>query len=953
MVSFLEYNDELADKSIEELEKFFNTDITRGLSSLEAKNRQISGGYNEIPKPRKSVWKIYLSPIFNFLIVILIITSFIVIILGSPESTYVTLFMIVINSIMVIIQQYRAQKAIESLRKISALKATVTRDGSRKEIFVREIVPGDIITVVQGNKIPADGRIVKALNFTVNEAPLTGESDSIEKKEKIPFQSEGDDQVYMGTFVETGKGTILITNTGIKSKLGEISNSLSEMGFIEDIPLTRKLNRLGYILGIVVLINLFILIIYKLIFLFLEKNFTSTAISKVLASSIIRAMNVIPVNLPLLTTLIIITGVISMAKNGVIIKNLSSIESLGRVSVLCSDKTGTITQNEMTVEKFWINGKEHDLENFITIFSGLRAEIDENELYTDLTFQRFIGSLVVNNNVEFSNLQENHNPNLLNDQIKQKTLIGSGTEISLINFVENMGFDTSEIRNEFTIIAQFPFKSDLKRMTTICNIKNQNNAIILFMKGAPEIVLDYCTHFEVKEKLELLDNTIKQYILNRVIVRAQQGYRILGLAFKKMTPEKEYLREDVEKDLTFLGFVTIKDPPRFGVKQSVKECKHAGIKVIMVTGDHPTTAKTIASEVGILQDGDKELVVEGLNIYNFKGNNFLNISVFSRISPLSKEVIVEQYQEHGKVVAMTGDGINDALALKKAEIGIAMGIKGTDTAKETADMIISDDNFVSIVKGIRIGRGTFAKIRVIIYFFVCMNLMEAFIYFFYEFVPGFDLFSSNWQHIYVFTIIHGLISLPLIFDKPPINIMMEKPKDKEEILNKKIWYLLIIQAFLNGVGIVLALQLTLGGFFPLNDFNTNPALSYIPANVVSNTQLLEMKARTMFFTTLFIVETNFVWSFRRINSSVLKSFKEEFNLVLLFVCLFTLSMHFLLVIFSFPLNFIINDVMGLNLQLNFMFLSFSDWMACIALACIGLIGFEVVKALARKKKIVF
>ncbi|MFX1237359.1 MAG: cation-translocating P-type ATPase, partial [Promethearchaeota archaeon] len=776
---FPEHFEDINNSTTEELIKFFNTNLTEGLSSQEVIKKRAEFGYNEIPQLKKSLWKAYLAPIFNFLILVLIITSVIIIILGSAESTYITLAMILFNSIMVIIQQYRAQKAIKSLKKITELKSTVMREGFKRDVYVKELVPGDIINVARGNKIPADGRVVKAINFTVNEAPLTGESEAIEKRERIEFKSEWDDSVYMGTFVETGKATILVTKTGINTRIGEISHSLNEMSYIQEIPLTKKLNKLGHLLAIIVLINLFMLIAFKLTILGIENNFTSITASDVLADSIIRAMNVIPVNLPLLTTLIIITGVMEMAKNGVIIKNLSSIEALGRVSVLCSDKTGTITQNEMVVDKFWINGKEFEVEDIsVSQLTNLKGETIFQELEEDSTFQIFISSLVANNNAELV-LDKNIAPSSslrLNPNIRKG--IGSATEISLLNLVGYLGFNLTEIKDNIKLLVQFPFKSELKRMTSICLLGEQDNSAFIFIKGAPEIIIDMSTHFEIRGNLEVFDNTMKQYILNRISMRAKQGFRMLGVAYKSANKKKEYNREEVENNLIFLGFLSIKDPPRFGVERSVKECKYAGIRVIMVTGDHPTTATTIASEIGILNDPEKDLVVQGLHIKNFKGNNFLNIKVFSRISPLNKEIIVEQYQEHNKIVAMTGDGINDALALKKAEIGIAMGIKGTDTAKETADMIISDDDFVSIVKGIRIGRGIFAKIRVMIFFFVCLNIMEGFIYFFYEFIPGFDLFSSNWQHIYLFTIIHGLISLPLIFDKPPKNIMMEKPKDK-------------------------------------------------------------------------------------------------------------------------------------------------------------------------------
>ena len=376
----------------------------------------------------------------------------------------------------------------------------------------------------------------------------------------------------------------------------------------------------------------------------------------------------------------------------------------------------------------------------------------------------------------------------------------------------------------------------------------------------------------------------------------------------------------------------------------------------MITGDHKATAKTIASQLGIHREGD--LVIEGKELNDIKEEDFEKISVFARVEPSDKEIIVRKYQKKNHVVAMTGDGINDSLALKLANAGIAMGT-GTDVAKETADMVISDDNFTSIEKGVKIGRGLFSKIRTIIYFFICLNIMEAIIFFTYEFIPGFQLFSSNWQHMYIFGIVHSLPSLALVIDKHPKDIMNEPPRDEEQILNKNMWIMLLIQAFLMGLGLVLALQLTLGGIIPLNEFNLNSTLSYIPGSITAPydaaefTELTSMKARTMFITTLYIVETNFIWTIRRPNKPLHKSLKEEFNRSLFIICIFTLVLHVLFICFSYPVNYYVNEVFGLNFQINFMFLSVTDWLVCILLALPGIFGIEIFKKYSRQKKIFF
>jgi len=339
-----------------------------------------------------------------------------------------------------------------------------------------------------------------------------------------------------------------------------------------------------------------------------------------------------------------------------------------------------------------------------------------------------------------------------------------------------------------------------------------------------------------------------------------------------------------------------------------------------------------------------DLVIEGSEISKLSEQDFNRVSVFARVSPSDKEIIVESYQKQNKITAMTGDGVNDALALKLANVGIAMGITGTDVAKETADLVISDDNFTSIVKGVKIGRGLFAKIRVIVYFFICLNIMEALIFFTYEFIPSFVLFSSEWQHIYIFGIVHSLPSLALVIDKPPKDVMDEPPRNKEQLLNRNIWKLLLIHAFLMGLGLVLALQLTLGGLFPLNSWNVNLSLL--------ESDLIAQKARTMFITTLFIVETTFIWSIRRPNKSLFKSIKEEFSWKLFIINLFTLVLHILHIHFSLPINTFIRDS-GLNFEINFMFLSGIDWLFCILLSLPGILGIEAVKYLARRKNIKF
>jgi len=945
----------LLTQSIDDLVTKFQTNPNNGLKTSEIESRYLEFGYNELPKIKKSLWKIYLAPIFNFLIIILIISGTIILILGSPSSTIITFAVVIMNSTTVIVQQFRAQKALESLRKIAALKATVLRDGIQFEIPTRELVPGDVILLRQGDKIAADARILEFTNLTIDEAPLSGESEPVEKNKfplqnnKLPLQKRTN-MVFMGTYIHTGRGKALVVGTGINTEIGKISNQLNEMGSIEDIPLTRKLNRLGYILGTIVIITLIILITYKFVLLGIEGNLYGDFISDALISSILRSMNIMPINLPLLTTLVLITGVLNMAQSGVIIKNLAAIESLGRVSVICADKTGTITKNEMTVERFWINNIEYHVSGSGYDVEGIILENNnEVELKDNLTFQKFIDSIVLNNNVKL--IYEDVKVRLKNvNEMAVRKALGSPTEAALLVLSEKAGYINYDIKNNYEVLKEFSFSSEIKRMTTICKRKSNPKDSFAFTKGAPEKILEISNRIEVNGEIKVLDEDLREELLNKIQLRANQGYRTLAVAYKNIEKIKDLNRERAETNLIFLSFVSILDPPRPDVRSAVEESESGGIKTVMITGDHPATAKTIASHMRIYKEGD--LVVEGADISNLDDNDFNRVSVFARVDPSDKEIIVEKYQSQDHICAMTGDGINDALALKLANAGIAMGITGTDVAKETADMVISDDNFSSIVKGVKIGRGLFAKIRTIIYFFICLNIMEATIFFTYEFIPFFDLFSSEWQHIYIFGIVHSLPALALVIDRHPSDVMKEPPRDEQQLLNKNMWIMLLIQALLMGIGLVLVLQFTLGGFIPLNEWNLNPTISYIP---VGSTQpeLLAQKARTMFITTLYIVETMFIWTFRRPNKSILKSLKEEFCLPLLIVSLFTLALHVLFIVFSHQVNYYVNDVFGLNLQINFLFLSGTDWIMCVLFALPGLIGIELLKYLFRKRDIIF
>ncbi|MBD3214606.1 MAG: HAD-IC family P-type ATPase [Candidatus Lokiarchaeota archaeon] len=939
--------------SPEDLSKKLGTDLENGLTQEKAQSRLERYGKNELPKIDKSIWKVYLAPLFNFLIVILIISGIIISIFGSIEETIITFIVIVINSFAAIFQQYRAQKALESLREIAALKANVVRDGEEEEISTKKIVPGDIVLLSQGDKVPADGRILSAMNLSINEAPLTGESEPVEKSETtlknydLPIQKQ-ENMVFMGTFLHTGRAKIMVIYTGAQTEIGHISKSLNKMGTLEQIPLTKKLNRLGYILGIIAIILLTILISYRSILLL--AGIIKLSVIDIVSNALIRAINVFPVNLPLLVTLVLITGVLEMAKRGVIIKNLSAIESLGRVSVICADKTGTITKNEMTVKKIVFQLDEYNVSGSGYINEGeIKIDGKRVDKTNDSLTQTLFHSLILNNDAKLK-FDEVKIKGKNVDKKSVRRPIGSSTEAALLVLAEKADYNPEKVRKMYDILFEYSFSSEIKMMTTVCKKRESNAEILAYSKGAPEKLINICSSIFIQGDVMELTENIKMKLSEKITSYAEEGYRLLGAAYRHLDEFDHQERIEIETNLIFLGLICIMDPPRKEVKEAVSQCKSAQIRVIMITGDHPATSKTIASEVGIFNQEDK--IIEGNQIQTLNHKDYRDIAVFARVNPSDKEIIVDQFQEENKIVAMTGDGINDSLALRKADAGIALGITGTDVAKEVSDMVITDDNFASIKNGVEIGRSLFAKIRTIIYFFICLNIMEAVIFFGYEFFPVFEIFSSNWQILYLVNLAHTFPALALLIDKKPIDIMKESPRDGEEILNKNVWLMLCIQAFLMGISLVIIFQFTYMGIIPLNDLNINPSLSYIPI-MSTEDQLIAQKARTMLITTVMIVETNFVWTFRRPNKSLVNSIKKEFSVLVLMLCLFPLILHILVIVYSYPVNYVINEILLFNFQLNFMFLSGLDWILCIICALPGIIGIEIFKLYSRNNKIYF
>ncbi len=960
-------NDIYYNKSILEIREIFQTNENTGLTEVEAKKRLELHGLNEIPKVKKSIFKVYLAPLFNWLIVIYLIGALILFLAvifleeGNLIIVYLTLGVVLLNCVVAIIQQYRATKKLQALRQLSAPTTVVKRDGEKKQIPTNNVVPGDLLVLNQGDRIPADARIIESSNLLVNEASLTGESEPVKKlekgtalsSEKIPI-SERKNMIFYGTFIATGNGNAITVKTGGNTEIGKISHLMEEAGTSE-IPIREKMNNFGKWLGLAVLIFWFGTLMIKWIasqFLYFE-----------IVDSLNSAMDIMPINIPLLTTIVLLTGVLFMAQKGVIIRNLASVDSLGRVSVVCSDKTGTLTKNQMCVQFVWVNGSifkisgsGYNPEGDIILMDDIKnPKIIKNvEKYPQLKLLLISGFL-------------NNNSALVKKEIKTATkgqkiinkydIIGSPTEGAL-NVLYQKSIQNYNVDEEFKFIREYPFDSSIKRMT---KIYKKEKTFFSFTKGATEILIPQCKRVLYHNKEMDLSDDLKQEILNNVNKYANMGYRILSLCYKKLDLLPENLEEGrniCESEMIYIGFVTILDPPREGVKESVELCNNAGVEVIMITGDSPNTAKAIASQISILSEG--ELVIEGNQIKSIKSSKEFNkVRVFARVSPEHKQDIVEKYQEQKKVVAMTGDGVNDALALNMADAGIAMGIQGTDVAKEASDMVISDDSFISIVEGIREGRGIFTRIRAVVFFYICINLFEGIFQFILFAILGFPYFLTEeyiFQWIFLAITLHTFPGLVLTFDTTSKDIMKEKPRDSEEILSKNVIILLLIFGGLLAIsmGVVYIICITgLYPVFPLNyEFDILNAAYLFTTETMSLTSGIDLnvvKTLTMLMTTLFFSETILVLQIRRPNESLIKSVKEASNKRMYLILGFLYAVFLLLM-------YMPGVQVGLaQIGINFMFMNLTalDWLICFLISLITIIPFELVKFYARKKEIYF
>ena len=659
------------------------TNPKTGLTQKEVKKRREQYGPNELKrKKKKTILKMILEQLTDKMIIILLIASILSFLLGETLEGTVILVIIGINIVISVVQEKKASDALEALRNMNAPHSIVLRDGKKEQILAKDLVPGDIVCLEAGNIIPADIRWIEENDILVDESALTGESLPVEKdKDYLGKKGEpiGDrkNMGYSSTIIHNGTGLGVVTSTGMKTEIGTIAKLLDDDENLET-PLKKKLNKIGKVLSI---LGIAVSILIFIIGLLHGKNLID-----ILMISISLAISVIPEGLPATVTVVMAIGVQRMAEKKALVKQLPAVETLGSATVICTDKTGTLTENKMTVTEYY------SADNLI---SGSKNKITEELIHCGVLCN--------------------------NASIVDDTIHGDPTEGALLLFAKDNNYDCKQIISDHKKINEKPFDSDRKLMTVVC--KDKDNKQIAYVKGAPEELIKKCNYAIIGGKKKKITEKDRRKVLDKSEQLASKALRSLGFAYKT---EKLKL-DEVEEDLIFIGIVGMIDPPRKEVMASVKSCHDAGIRVIMITGDHKATAVAIAKQLGIYKRNDLAVNVEEFHNMTKQQlhQNLPKISVFSRVSPKDKLDIVKALQEQKEIVGMTGDGVNDAPALNKADIGIAMGKNGTDVAKDAADMLLLDDNFSTIEVAIKEGRRIYRNIQKVIQFLLTGNIAEV------------------------------------------------------------------------------------------------------------------------------------------------------------------------------------------------------------------------------------
>ncbi len=855
----------------------------KGLNEEEALRRLKEYGENKLKEIKRiSVFELLLEQFTSPLVLILIGAAVASFIIREFIDSYLIFAIVLLNGFLGFVQEYKAEKAVELLKKLTSLKSMVVRDSKIKEIYSTGLVPGDIVLIEMGDKVPADLRIIESNDLYVNESSLTGESQPVHKSlariDKNVAIADQKNMLFLGTIITRGKGKAVVAGTGMNTELGKIAGIVQETE-AELTPLQVKLKQLGKFLSIFIL-----LIVVVITFTGIYKGGTFFDMFLI---GISLAVAAIPEGLPAVVTIALSMGTKKMIKRNVLVKKLTAVEALGSVDVICSDKTGTLTKGEMTVKKIFCDNKLIDIEGSGYSTSG-----------------RFLC-----NNKEFSSkeLELILKIGLLNNDsiLQDHEFIGDPTEIALLISALKFNLKREDLEKEYPRIDTVAFTSERKMMSTLHKHKNGN---VIFSKGAVEILLKKCSRIYFGGMIRRLTTSLKERILEENNGFANNGLRVLGFAYKKFDRDK--LAESDEGNLIFLGMQAMIDPPREEAIDAVKKCEEAGIRVVMITGDNAITAEAIAKELGI---HDKVITGEELEKINLD-DVVEDVSIYARVNPEHKIKIVDALKKKGHIVAMTGDGVNDAPALKKADIGVAMGKTGTDVSKDAASMIIVDDNFASIVNAIEEGRGIYDNIKKFVNYLLSANLGEVLVLFIpimlgWQYLGKLVVPLVALQILWLNLVTDGLPALALGFDKPEEMIMKRPPrKTNERIISTNMFWNIITTSLL-----------------------ITAAVLYI-FNYGLSTNLI--KAQTLALTTIVMLEFARVYIIEKEYKAKLFS-----NKYLLFAIAFSIFLQ-LLVVYT-PLNFLLK-LMPLNLI---------DWVYILGLIVIVfIISYASNKLIARLTK---
>ncbi|MHA1150564.1 MAG: cation-translocating P-type ATPase [Promethearchaeota archaeon] len=860
-------------KKIDEIVKLLDSDLEKGISESEVQKRLLKYGKNELIKEKgKTAWQIFFNQFKDFLIYLLLFAIIVSIIIGiyntsqtgeswSTEYTdaIVIAAILVVNAILGFYQEYKAERALESLKKMAPRFAKVKRGGIVKEIDVDAVVPGDIVLFEEGDKFPADIRIYKEFSLYVDEALLTGESKPVKKRLKIVNQDEIlADRVnmgYMNTIITRGNGEGIVISTGMHTEVGKIAGSLQEEE-IEPSPFQVEVDRFGKLLGIIIIIICGMIFVLEIVLILIEfqgtipeESYEELIIAFELAISL--AVSAVPEGLVVVITVVMSIGMRKMADRNALVRKLTAVETLGRVNIICSDKTGTLTKNEMTVVKIYLNGKILDVEGVGYNIKGDLLE-DGKKIQLNSDLQRLLeGCLLCNNS----------NVNISNAKTGDCTVVGDPTEISMKVLAMKAGLEPN-----FEKLNEIPFNSDRKMMTVVGKI---NGKIIAYIKGAPDVLLSKASSALVNGQIKSI-NEMKEKIENQNESFAKNALRVLGVAYKELS--EDYDIEKIEQDFTYVGLVGIIDPARDEVKDAIKEAREAGIRTIMITGDHKITAIAIAHEIGLT---DSNEAITGAELERMSDEELQErvktVDIYARVTSEHKLRILKRLKNLDKIVAMTGDGVNDAPAVKGAHVGIAMGLKGTEVTQEASEMILIDDNYATIISAIEEGRGIYETTKGFFRYMLSTNFDEIFLIMCaYIMIKLFALgitdiyFGQPVEPIQILWLniaTDGIPAMVLGLTPTDPDVMKDKPREGFALIKeiKGPVFLLGVYTSITDIALYLLLWMWLIPAWAQAGLDPNLTMDYAIPGTAGNAYAVAL-AQSILFTNLVLCELMFVYT---------------------------------------------------------------------------------------------